>query len=471
MGTKITRSAILVLFLIIVLAALVRFSPGLAGSMGGPDPHFHTRMAELVVSGEGVPVYDALSNQGRWYTYAPLYHLMYALLGIFSGLPVKGLVNFFPVLYGCAGVLLVFIFARRLFGVRAGVFAALALAVMSMHIVRTASYSRPDGLALLIVPAALYLLYTQRFKAAALLSVVQVLLHPLSTAYLLTLMIAIMAVHRVKGETLEYKKYAGIIVLTVAVFLSWLLTRAYPIELYLSDVSYSSAELSALSLLSILMYFTFSWIFIILGVFKLPERGKYFLLAWFVYTLLFAVLGFRLAIFLSIPAAIIAGWGLLTVEQALSKYKIVFYALLLLLAGISIGGDIYNDAKYINTGERAAMLWLRDYTDENATIAASWDRGHPLTYYAQRKVLIDGYFEFAPGLDERLEVMETLISTADCGKISEAVQDYGIDYFYVHTSALGRRNYMNGILEAKCEGMALVYSSEKARVFAYGQGG
>ncbi|MFH1225640.1 MAG: hypothetical protein V1676_07640 [Candidatus Diapherotrites archaeon] len=463
------KHMLLALALVFILAFLIRAAPMFTGSNICPDPYFHTRMSEEIVNNGSLPVYDELSNQGRWYSYAPLYHTTYAVLSIFTNLPVPFLINLFPVVYGTFGVLLVFVFARRIFGTKVGLFSALTLAVTGIHVVRTASYSRPDGLALLIVPAIIYLIYMRRFKVAALLSAAAVLLHPLSTAYLLTLMIALAVVLRVKKEPVQWKSYAAITLLTVFVFVAWLLTLHYPPNLYVSDISYTSAEMGDFSLIGIATYFTFAWIFIIIGILKM--KREFFLATWFIYTLLFAVLGFRLAIFLSIPAAIIAGYGISYVAGKMENNMqlAIFYLMLFTLAFIPVAAELNNDGgKFLSDEERGGMLWLRENSDANATIASSWDRGHPLTYFARRKVLMDGYFEFAPNLQERLDAMNMLISTADCGKIKKTVDAFGIDYFFVHSSALNNLSYQNGILEADCDFMSLAYSSDKVRIFRYG---
>lgn len=455
------------LLLVVVLAFIIRMNPMLAssGSLPDPDTHFHLRMSEMIVREGSLPEYDELSNQGRYYSYPPLYHTIIAVLSIFSGLEARLIITLFPTLYGAVCVLLAFLFARRMFGGMAGLFAALSLAVMQLHIIRTCSFGRPDGLALLVVPAIIYLLFRRRFRPALFLCIAQVLLHPLSSFYLLTLMIALVVVMKVKGESIEAGKYLGLVAAAGAVFALWLLSQHYPLSLYLSSTSLSSAEMSQFSLLDIFIYLPFSWLFIIIGLIKMRKQA--FLLVWFAYSLFFAVLGFRLALFLSMPAAVAAGYGIVWVGGKVKQYEKAFYVLLFLLASLAVLGSIYNDRGYVNSGEQSAMLWLRGNSPEGSTIASLWDRGHPLTYYTGRKVLVDGYFEFAPGLDERIDAMEEMISTGDCGKQREISDRFGINYMFIHTYALSSRGFNNGILEADCNFMDTVYDSEKARIIRY----
>ncbi len=456
----------IILLLILLLAFLVRIHPILVGSLLGPDPNFHLRMTVLWVENQGKPFYDLLSMQGRYYSYPPLYHLSYALLNIVSSINISFLIQLFPAVYGILGILVVFIFARRLFDERTALFASFVLAIMPMHIVRTYSYARPDGLALLFVPAIIYLLYINREKIAALLSIALVLLHPLSTLYLLTFLIFWVIVFKVKGKQIHAKKFFSIILLVFVVFLLWLFSQNYPFTEYVSFTSFESSELTNLTLNSIFSFFTFSWLFVLIGLFKL--KNNLFLKSWFGFSLLYAVIGLRLAFFLTFPAAIIAGFALNFILQQVKKYQKPFFFLILILALITVIPRIDGIGKYIPDSEKSAMFWLKENSDENSSIASQWDRGHPLTRFASRKVVIDGYFEFAPGLEQRNASIHNIITTSNCNKIMAGVNRWQIDYFFVPASGLYNMSYKNGILEAyDCNSMYAVFESDGSKIFYY----
>lgn len=463
------KSGTIILVLILLLGFLIRIYPMLVGSSIGPDPNFHLRMTELWLEGQGKPFYDGLSMQGRFYSYPPLYHLIFSELHLLSSLDLSFLISFFPTIAGIIAIVLVYVFSRKIFNEKVAMFSAFALSVMNMHIIRTYSYARPDGLALLIVPAVIYLLYLKKFKSALLLSIALVLLHPLSTLFLLGFLIFWIATHKLRRESIETGKMVILIFVATAVFLLWLFSQQYPIEMYLSPVSFESGELTHLTFLGFFSFFTFSWLFIILGFFNMEKN--LFLKSWFLYSLVFGFAGLRLGIFLSIPAAIIAGFGLNYALQKVRGYEKIFFALILILALFTIMPRLNSIDKVPIVEEKEAMVWIEQHSDKNASIAAQWDRGHPLTRYAKRKVIIDGYFEFAPSLEVRKASVNNLATTSDCNKIRTEVKIFEPDYFFVPAPAFSSLAYRNGILEATdCDAMDAVFHNDRSKVFHYTAG-
>ena len=75
--------------------------------------------------------------------------------------------------------------------------------------------------------------------------------------------------------------------------------------------------------------------------------------------------------------------------------------------------------------------------------------------------------EFAPELDARNNSMKNLITSSDCNKLSFEKERWGLDYFYVPDKALNDKGYQNGFLEADCDFISQVYSSDYARIFEF----
>lgn len=277
------KKEIATLVLILALAFMLRAQPILFGAISEPDSYFHLRMSELVVAEQGVPEYDALSMGGRDYSYAPLFHIMLAFFALASGLNLAFLIVLMPAIYGSAAVLLVYALSKRIFSSNSiATFSAFAIAIMPIHLMRTSSaYVRPDALALLIVPAVIYLFYIRRTKIAALLSAGLVLLHPLSTLFLLLFLllwaIASKMPSLARSDAGAFAKFPAkaaflTVLLTVAVFLVWLFSLPYPPLQYISNVSFESVELSKLLVLHIFVFFTFSWLFFPYRAFQVKKH-------------------------------------------------------------------------------------------------------------------------------------------------------------------------------------------------------
>lgn len=463
-GFLVNKKALLAIF---ILALFLRAFPLFVGSMTGPDPWFHARMSEMVVEGQAVPVFDPLSMQGRHYSYAPLFHTTIASFSIISGIEVINLTPILPVIYGAAAVFLAFAFARRFFKSQSiAFFASLAIALMPLHLMRTAAYARPDSLALLIVPAIIFLIYIKKFSPALLLTIALVLLHPLSSLYLFTFLIVWMIVAKVKHLDFDFRKTLLIILIGSLVWMLWLYSLPYSPMDYISSVSLESSENSKPLLLSIFTFFTFSWIFLVLGLVKSEARNKIFLLSWFFFSLLYAAFSARLAIFLTMPVAIISAAGLgFAFEKTRSVFP-VFLALLLILGSMVIFSEANGTGLFVSSSERAAMSWLKT-TPADSVIFSQWDRGHPLTYLSRRQVVIDGYFEFAPDLEERNDSMKVLVQTSNCLKILAESARWNFDFFFLYKGAVESPTYKHGILEADCNFISTVYSSDSARILSF----
>lgn len=453
------------LLLILVLGFVLRFHPIYINGYLDPDQAFHIRMAKQFISEQRVPVWDAFSNQGRYYSYAPMYHTILATFSLLSGIQVDVLIFILSALFGVFGILVVFLFARKLFDEKTAMYAAFILSVLGLHLIRTAGQSRPDGLALLIIPAILYLLYIERFKSAIALSVFQVLLHPLSTAFMLILIIAWVLFYKFKKIEIKSKYFILLIIITVFVFLLWLFHLPYSWTDYVSKVSFDSAELSQLSIIALLFYTKEAWIFALLALIKL--KNNLFLKFFFVASLAYALVGIRTSIFLSIPIALLAGWGLSFVFEKVKPYQKIAFAVILMLVFISVAPGFLDKGTYLSLQDRQALFWIKDFTPTNAVIFAQWDLGHPITYLAQRITFMDGYFEFAPDVKQRNEAMNVLISSSNCARIQGLVQANKLDYFFIPTKAINSNTYKYGALEADCEFESIVYASNSTKIIKW----
>jgi hypothetical protein len=185
------------------------------------------------------------------------------------------------------------------------------------------------------------------------------------------------------------------------------------------------------------------------------------------FELFYGVFGTRLGIFVSFPAAILAGKGFSITTEKIKPYTKIFFVLILLMALIIYVPETQIRGTAFNLKERTAMKWFNEFTEKDANIFSSWDRGHPLAELGKRKVVIDGYFEFAPDLNKRNESMKEIISTSDCNKIYTEAKKFNSNYFFVFNAALKSRNFRNGILEAECPFMDYVFASDSSKIIKF----
>ena len=146
-----------------------------------PDSHFHARLSNEIARSGVVPVWDALSLQGRVYSYPPLLHVLTGLLSRVTGLDSLLVLKGLGIFIGGLLSITTFLLARSVSNSTSiGLWSALFASVCAIAVWRTAGFTRPDGVALMLIPLALYLWHTRRDALAFVLSIAMVFLHPLS---------------------------------------------------------------------------------------------------------------------------------------------------------------------------------------------------------------------------------------------------------------------------------------------------
>jgi asparagine N-glycosylation enzyme membrane subunit Stt3 len=423
------------------------------------------RMSEQIVSQQGIPDFDPLSIQGREYSYPPGFHLIFADAQIFSGLEMNQLMNFLPALYGALLCIIVFLLARKFFqNDMVAVFAALSIALMPAAIIRTAGYARPDGLAFLLIAAAIYFIFEERYAIAALFAAMLVIVHPFSAMYLFLLLGAIIICGTAMKRKIEFWKLFGIMAVSFAVFIFWVSIQQGGLINYLSNTAFEANENLPFTLIEVFTFFGFAAIFGIIGFFRNENE---FLKIWIVFSLLFALIGAKAATYIAIPLALLSGYGIYYAMERLRGRENLFTILVAILVFATIIPVTMEQKAWVSDDDFAALQWIKANTRPDATIASIWDRGHVITYVAQRKVLIDGYFEFGHEMDERKAAMQTLIGSADCEKIKAAADAFGVNYLFVPSEMADNKEFTNGILEANCPKIEKVFQSGNARVFEF----
>lgn len=464
---KNSRILCISLLLTVLLAATLRVYPYLMGSLGGePDSFYHARMADLFVSGQGVPKYDSLSLQGRPYTYSPLFHTSLGTLILVSGFSSLDLVGIYAAIYGTLAVLLIFILARKIFSSnKIALISALALATMGLHLARTSGSSRPDALALVLIIAAVFLLYKRRMLLFAFICSFLALLHPLSCLYFFSFLVFAAVVCKLLKKDFPSRQVLISVILAVFIFSLWLISVPFPIEKYISRISLESVEMQQNTFLGFLFFLMFSWPFFIAGFLKAKE--KFLEKFWFLYSFFFGIFAFRLFFYFAPVASLFAGSGFAYFLGKIGEYKKIFFVISFLLLLISTLYSIYDITGYPSQQNAAAFSWIRENTPKDSTIASIWDNGHLITKLAERKVLMDGYFEFADRLSERADAFNDLTASSDCSTIEPLEKKWNINYLFIPDYAATARNYRKGILEAKDCGFMDAVFDDGAKIIRF----
>ncbi len=297
----------IILLLIVLLGIFVRAVPLSFNELSDPDAYFHVRHVETIVQTHSLPTWDALSEQGRVYSYPPLLHVLLALLTMLSGLAVVEVFKWVGVLVGAFAAVSVFLLAKE---ISKSPFIALAAALFTAlsfpAILRSAAFVRPDTIALTLIPFLLYLWLARNEKMALLLSLLMVLLHPLSSVIYAGLLI-VWVVYALASKQSFPILIPVALVGMLLVFGAWVYSIGLPITQFFSPVSLNAAELGKLLVIQTLLFFPLSWAFGIAGIAK--GKTPALLLLWLLLTFAGSSVALRLLVFLVPFLSIAAAYG------------------------------------------------------------------------------------------------------------------------------------------------------------------
>jgi len=88
-----------------------------------------------------------------------------------------------------------------------------------------------------------------------------------------------------------------------------------------------------------------------------------------------------------------------------------------------------------STEEVATFRWIKENTPPSATILASLDEGHLVTYYSQRKNLIDDRFMLIDDAETRFQSLTSLFTTKFRTEALDLAGQYNIEYFVLTPTA------------------------------------
>ncbi len=458
---------ILVILLLFLLAVVVRSIPLQFDGSFDPDSHFHARLSNDIARTHEIPTWDSLSLQGRVYSYPPVLHVLTGILSLVTGQDSLIVLKFLGILIGALMVISVFLLAFSLsrsvsLASWAGFFASLSI----MGIWRTSGFTRPDGLALMLIPFLLYLWITQRSKLATVLSIGMVLLHPLSAVVYAATLGVYFLVSLVERKRVSFWIPIALVGMLITFFL-WVFSIGLPLSNYASHVSLEASELTKFWLLGLILFFPLSWAFNFVGAWK--AKLPTVLIVWVALTLGIGSLGMRLAIYMIPFLGILGAYGITHLIQTFRAQKIFLPALsvfviILGLATVYLSMNGVNP--YYSPAERVTIDHLGQNAIPGSSVLAIWDQGHVLAYYTGLPQVVDGYFEFAHELDERVRVSKQFLQSTSCEDFVDSMDEFNARYYYISHGELHAEYTKYGFLGLEsCPPMRILFSSDDARIY------
>lgn len=455
------------LLVIFFLAVMVR---GISFQFDGffdPDSHFHSRLSQQIADTHSLIDWDALSLQGRVYSYPPLLHVLAGSLSVVSGLSTSIVLKIVGVLIGSLLVFSVYLLSAEISKSNAvGLWSSLFAGVSSITVWRTAGYLRPDALAVTLIPLLLFFWITKRNFLAGFLSLGLVLLHPLSAFVYAILLGCGWFWQFFKRENVSFAIPAALAGMFVLFWL-WFFSIGLPFDSYVSPLSLEASELTSFLAMGYILFFPFVWAFGVVGVWKtkIPET----LWVWTLIAFSASLFGPRLAAYFVPFYSILGGYGVFWVIGKIRLSVVtrsLFLVMVIVLGVATVWTVMSNIDPYLSDAEKSSLSFLSDYSNPGESILTIWDQGHAVGYYTGLPLVLDGYFEFAHELLERDKSSKDAYRTNDCGEFTDAMDSFNAVYFYLSSSELYSPLSKNGILELdNCENVGIIFSSSNAFIF------
>ena len=122
------------------------------------------------------------------------------------------------------------------------------------------------------------------------------------------------------------------------------------------------------------------------------------------------------------------------------KWYALILALLLIATIIPPAVSTAYSQKTPTNEEVMAFVWLRDNTPEDTTVLALLEEGHLVTYYGQRKNIMDSQFQLISDVDRRFADLNSLFSTSFQTQALSLFDQHEVEYLVLTPTAREKYN-------------------------------
>ncbi len=426
-----------VALLVFLLPSIMRFIIYDNPAIVGFPTHFHERIAEDIINGD-FDFYDELSFGGRVYTYPPGFVFSLAFFSLFLGTKMGGVI--FLGLVGSLSVVFLYMIAKELCPeIKKNRLIATVFIVFTPGMIYLFSHlsTRSPPIMLGLLAMLIILKYTKPGKMLYLSAVslgVSFLFHPETG-----IIFSFLCFFLLKRFHAKYFLVAGVIACLwyVPFFLSHGIPEFNALHEDYRENRYSLETPSVENYIweagKDANYGNLNIIVTVLAVVGLFFSSRY-MKYWFISLFLLSLFAERFIIYLIFPATILAVTGF----NRLRKKGMIKYVLMILVVSysLSIAAWRINDfaSSWPTKEQYDAFKWLESNTSEQNIILSDWTWGHWISGIANRKNFMDGYAEYAPGVNKRMSEMDLFYENCT------VPEGYNITYIYMEQWMIEKRN-------------------------------
>src|SRR3989338_3967430 len=408
------------------------------------ESYFHLRQVEHIVE-TGVPFYqDPLSYGGRELAFLPSFHYLAALFSLL--LPIALVAKILPNLLTALLVPITYLISKKITGHQIGSYVAAFIAGFLPILYFTNGFVvNTLFLPLIFIAIYLYLNIEEGAKKNdpklmryiyiyAMVFFVLCLTSPLAAIMLIGLGIYAL-LSFIEGKKI-YREEAEVILFSVFLYV-WVQFLFFKKSLLQEGISFVWQNIPssiiaqyfpkfslgvALILVSIIPFLAGA-VVVYRSLFQLKNEKSFLLISLVIATSLLTwlrLIRFRQSLaFFSVVLAILFAAFYQDIERYFQKTKISHFQkyllpvtlFILLLSTVlpAINTALLQDTP--SSEEVEAFIWIDENTSPSTTVLASLDEGHMVTYYAQRKNLMDDRFMLVDDVENRFQSLTSLFTT------------------------------------------------------------
>jgi len=435
------------------------------------ESYFHLRQVEHIVE-TGLPLYqDPLSYGGRELAFLPFFHYLAAVCSLF--LPLHFVAKVLPNLFIALLVPIAYLISKKITEHELGSLVAAFLAGFLPILYFTNGFVvNTLFLTLIFVVIYLYLNIEESVKKndSKLLKYVYwyvaVFFLLCITSPLAVIMLMGLAIYALlsflEGKKI-YREELEVILFSVFLYV-WIQFLFFKKSLLQEGLSFVWQNIpspiitqyfpkfslgAALVLVSIIPFLA-GTVVVYRSLFQLKNQKSFLLISLVIATSLLTwlrLLRFRQSLaFFSVVLAILFAAFYQDLERyvqktkflRLQKYLLPLIIAILLFSTVlpAVNTAFLQDTPSIE--EVQAFLWISENTPPSATILATLEEGHLVTYYGKRKNFIDDRFVLIDDAEARFQSLTSLFTTRFQTEALELAGDYNIEYFVLTPSAKER---------------------------------
>ncbi|MBI4170153.1 MAG: hypothetical protein HY514_00525 [Candidatus Aenigmarchaeota archaeon] len=414
---KKNNSEKIVLALLFVFLLAIRLYPAYTNEyLKGSDSWYHLERARSMLDGDFF--YDSRNAGGAVSAYTPFFHLIIIPVHFFPD-PVAA-AKFFGPLLGFLGAVAFFMFARKIMGYKESLVATFVFGT-AVEIVNTAMFLAPVNLAFIFMFLALFFALDDeksggKFYLSTLFASLLALMHPLTFIMFIIFALVFLDHKVLKFISIPITVFVLWIVFSAAIVAqtSIILSNPLPLERYFFGVS------------------ALAFAFAVIGIRKAQPKLSLLFALLTSYSLLVVFYPDRVFTYSVIAVALLAGMGFADLYHKISQHYRFILMIFLLISAIPVFD--YGYAKTEMRGEDKSVLdWIKNNTEQDATIAASWQvSGAWMPYAAERKNILGAFQESVADYQERRRDLAVVFSSGDKEKIIETMRKYNATYIFVN---------------------------------------